>query len=432
MGNCVAEDFQNLSRDITSFLSSMRQAIDRPYRPGLSSSPDDRDRFMRSMLLVEEARIRFNSYVRFRDEPTAEEWIEVRKGLLDFINSFMHSIDIDPRVYDRPFRISSSFSPRDNSLSVLRSITQGFTIADALVHFRGVLESYEIAPTLQTSIDFTDLSTIVPRQQVAPARFDIVNSQVVLADLAPKTLAEDRKNIGSALEYIRGSGQKLIHSLEQSNCDRRLLDNVRDLHSQIEANGNIVKIGLTNLACSVMSAQFQQELPDALNAMFNSYSASVSMYVAQFPEWDQFTQRAASIELSDDEISEIDIAAGEVIQALELQPELADPEVPKTIKLVREFMSRPGNSAKRAAFAMMRTIENLVSSIVRHSVDALNKTAEKSVDHISTVASKAIVSLLTIALIGASGIGTAALNAGTPWVNQAATLVQRQISLLNQ
>lgn len=385
---------------------------------------------MRSMLLVEEARVRFNSYVRFREEPTPEEWIEVRDGLFKFVNGFLHSPDVDPAVFDRPFRVPVPSAQRDNLSPFLMLLTQGATVGDALVAFRNVLQQSTVTTTLQTSLDFGDLTTIVPRQQVAPARFDVVDGRIVLADLIPKTLEEDRGNISAALDHIKGSGESLIRSLEQSNCDRRLLDSVRELHTQIEANGNAVKIGLTNLACGVMSAQFQQELPDALNAMFNSYSASVSMYVAQFPEWEQFTQRAASIDLDEEEIAEIDVAASEVIRALESQPELADPEVPKTIKLVREFMSRPGNSAKRAAFAMMRTIENLVSSIVRHSVAALERTAEKTVDGLSTAASKIIVGLLSIALVGATGIGSAAVHAGAPWVKQAAEVVQRQISQL--
>lgn len=408
----------------------MRYAVDRPYRPVSRRGTEDREQFMRSMLLVEEARVRFNSYVRFREEPTPEEWIEVRDGLFKFVNGFLHSPDVDPAVFDRPFRVPVPSAQRDNLSPFLMLLTQGATVGDALVAFRNVLQQSTVTTTLQTSLDFGDLTTIVPRQQVAPARFDVVDGRIVLADLIPKTLEEDRGNISAALDHIKGSGESLIRSLEQSNCDRRLLDSVRELHTQIEANGNAVKIGLTNLACGVMSAQFQQELPDALNAMFNSYSASVSMYVAQFPEWEQFTQRAASIDLDEEEIAEIDVAASEVIRALESQPELADPEVPKTIKLVREFMSRPGNSAKRAAFAMMRTIENLVSSIVRHSVAALERTAEKTVDGLSTAASKIIVGLLSIALVGATGIGSAAVHAGAPWVKQAAEVVQRQISQL--
>lgn len=426
----MAESFQDLRRDISIFLMAMRHAVDRPYRPVSRRGTEGREQFMRSVLLVEEARVRFNSYVRFREEPTPEEWMEIRDGLFKFVNGFLQSPDVDPAVFDRPFRVAVPSAQRDNLSPFLTSLTQGATVGDALAAFRNVLEQSTVTRTLQTSLDFGDLTTIVPRQQVAPARFDVVDGRIVLADLIPKTLEEDRSNISAAVDHIKGSGESLIRSLEQSNCDRRLLDNVRELHTQIEANGNVVKIGLTNLACGVMAAQFQQELPDALNAMFKSYSASVSMYVAQFPEWEQFTQRAASIDLDEDEIAEIDVAAGEVILALESQPELADPEVPKTIKLVREFMSRPGNSAKRAAFAMMRTIENLVSSIVRHSVATLEKTAKKTVDGLSTAASKIIVGLLSIALVGATGIGSAAVHAGAPWVKQAAEVVQRQISQL--
>ena len=358
--------------------------------------------------------------------------MEVRDGLFKFVNTFLHSDAVDPAIFDRPFRVPVPSAQRDNLSPFLTSLGQGATIGDALVAFRNVLEQSTVTTTPQTSLNFGDLTTIVPRQQVAPARFDVVDGRIVLADLAPKTREEDRDNIRVALEHIKSSGQSLIQSLEQSNCDRRLLDSVRELHSQIEVNGNVVKIGLTNLGCSVMSAQFHQELPDALNAMFNSYSASVSMYVAQFLEWEQFTQRAASIDLDEEEIAEIDEAASEVILALEAHPDLADPEVPRTKKLVREFMSRPGNSAKRAAFAMMRTIENLVSSIVRHSVAALEKTAEKTADLLSTAASKVIVGLLSIALVGATGIGSAAVQAGAPWVKQAADLVQHQISQLAQ
>ncbi len=427
----MAESFQDLRRDISSFLLGMRQAIDRPYRLGSRrGTADERDRFMRTMLLVEEARIRFNSYVRFRPEPSTDEWMEIRDGLFKFVNALLHSDSIDPEIFDRPFRVPRQAIPRDSPSPFLTSLGENGTVGDAIIAFRDVLEQTTVTTTLQTSLDFRDLATIVPRQQVAPARFEVVSGRIVLAHLAPTTLQEDRNNIDAALSHIKNSGQALIHSLEQSNCDRRLLDSVRELQSQIEVNGNVVRIGLTNLGCSVMSAQFHQELPDALNAMFNSYTASVSMYVAQFPEWEQFTQRAASIELDDEEIAEIDAAANEVILALEAQPDLADPEVPRTIKLVREFMSRPGNSAKRAAFAMMRTIENLVSSIIRHSVAALEKTAEKTADQVSAVASKVIVGLLGIALVGATGIGSAAVQAGAPWVKQAADLVQHQISQL--
>src|SRR3546814_11921768 len=95
-----------------------------------------------------------------------------------------------------------------------------------------------------------------------------------------------------------------MSNLDNSNLDRSVIDSVKELQDQLTSDGNIVKIGLTNMACCVMSAQFRDELPDAIAAMFNAYSASVSLYVYQFPEWDQFTQKAAAIDLDEDDIAE--------------------------------------------------------------------------------------------------------------------------------
>lgn len=426
-------DFQELRRDITTFLTAIRRAIDRPYRSISRTNTQGRDQFLRSMLLVEEARIRFNSYMRFREEPTAEEWIEVRAGLFAFIDTFVHSPDVDSAVFDRPLRVNiPSFERERLSQFLTPLIESSATVGDALITFRKRLEEFSIETQAQPTLDFNDLITVVPRQQIAPARFAVVEGRITLADQPPKTLKNDRNNISEAFSHIKGSGQRLIDSLEQSNCDRRLLDSVKELQSQIDNNSNIVRIGLTNLACGVMCGQFYKELPDALNAMFNSYNASISMYVAQFPEWEQFTQRAALINLDEEEIAEIDVTAEELILRLESNPDLADPEVPKTIKLVREFMMRPGISTKRAAFAMIRTIENLVSSIVDYSAIFFHKTAEKTADKLSAAASAAIISLLSLALLSATGIGPAALHAGAPWVKQAAEVVQKQIEKLEE
>lgn len=76
---------------------------------------------------------------------------------------------------------------------------------------------------------------------------------------------------------------------------------------------------------------------------------------------------------------------------------------------------------------MIRTIENLVSSILRHSVNFFGKTAEKTVEAGATAVSKIIVGMLGIALMSALGIGPAAVRAGAPWVKQAAEIVQKQI-----
>jgi hypothetical protein len=358
--------------------------------------------------------------------------VAAREELLSFVNAFANSDLVDRTVYDRPFLLRPMMSrDRENPSAFMQMFMDREdrpSVSEALISFKGYLEAsgIRLAET-QESLSLDDLDRIVPRQQVAPVQFDIVDGRIVIVSRAPKTAEADRSNIWSALEHIRASGEQILRSLDNSNCDRRLLESVSELHSQLISDGNIVKIGLTNIACGIMGSQFQSELPVAITGMLNAYNSSVSMYIAQFPEWEQFAQKASLIDLDEDDVAEVDIAAGEIIEALTQNSALSDPEVPKTIAFVRQFLAFPGLSSKRAAFAMIRTIENLVSSIVRYSLDFFSKTAVKVVDEGSKAASKVIIGLLGVALISASGIGTAAMQAGAPWVKQAAEVVQRQI-----
>lgn len=432
-GVVVAENFNQLRRDISSFLTSLRSTADQPLRGGAASPPGERERYLRTIMLLEEARHRFNSYTRMRREPTVAEWAEMRTDLLDFIKSFMQAGEVDPALCNRQFRVLPAlrFNPdRPSAFFDLLARHRGgeISVGDALVAFESYVRGVEYNPLEPNKeLLFDDLDRIVPRQQVAPIQFGIIDGRIVINSSSPKSKSEDRKNIKAALDHIMSSGEQLISNLENSNCDKRLLESVKELQNQLGLNDNIVKIGLTNMACGVMGAQFHEELPDAINGMFNAYNASISMYAAQFPEWEQFTRKVLEIDLDDNDIAEVDAAAGEIVAALNADPSLAEPEVPKTIAFIRQFLSLPGKSTKRVAFAMIRTIENLVSSILRYSVSFLSKTADKTVDRASTATAKILTALLGLALVGATGIGPAAVHAGAPWVRQAAEIVQKQI-----
>lgn len=434
MENRMPFEMSELRRDISLMLSSLRNIVDRSLRTGRLATPEERNRITRAILMVEEARIRYNTFNRYRDDLSSSDLREVKKDLLSFLDTFLRSNDVDQNIFDRPFRLlPPTRAMREEASPFLTAMLDSeASVADAVLSFRKAIEEATIsADPRQVTMNFDDIKKIVPRQQIAPVQFSVVNNVVVILHNKPKVNSEDNSNIKSALEFIIGSGDRLIENLEQSNCDRRLLENVKQLHSQISRDENIVKIGLTNIACGMMCTEFKGELPDAINAMFSSYNASISMYVAQFPEWESFSQKAAAVELSHDDIIDIDNTASSIISTLERHPELSSPEVPKTIKFVREFLSRPGASGTRAAFALMRTIENLVSSIVHHSISVLTQTAEKTTEKLSSAGATILVGLLGIALAGATGIGGAAYHGGTPWVQQAAQMVQEQIERLS-
>ena len=171
------------------------------------------------------------------------------------------------------------------------------------------------------------------------------------------------------------------------------------------------------------------ELPDALLGAIEGQTAGIGMYVAQFPAWQRFSENAASVELDARDVQRIGEAAQVVIDKLNLQPEIADDEVPRTLKALRALIADPAQATKRAAFAVLRTVENLVAKIYQYGADFLDKTVMKTIDGLSGAASKVIIgSLLTIALAATVNLGgVTGKVAETAWMKTAAELVRKQI-----
>ena len=268
------------------------------------------------------------------------------------------------------------------------------------------------------------LQKIVPVQQAAPAQFEVRNSKVVVVHANKPPQDTDLGNAAAALDHLKTAGENLVQSLLNSNCDGRLLTSVQDLRSQLASNENIVKLGLANLASETMCDEFRAELPDAIAAMFRSFTTAISQYVAQFPDWQRFTQNAIEIQLDSANVDELAVAADSVLAAIGEAPELSDPEVPKTLKLIKELLKDPKLSLRRGAFAVIKTLENFVSAICSYASKFVSETMEKSLAPLSTVASRTIVGLLSLAIIGASGVGPAAAAVGIPWVQKAGELAE--------
>lgn len=422
---------EEIEDDVPIILASVRHSIDRDIRYYRSQA--EREAMFRLLMMVEEARIRFTTYMRYKTDLSLSDWESIRSELVIAIKNIAESPElasIGPRKSFRFLLAPRSADPPSLFMKAIRDKdNRPRSIAEALSRLRNYLETAQIdVPPAQGLLSLETLNRIVPDQQVAPVQFEIVNNRITIVDRPPDRHLSDRSNIESALSHIVGSGEKLISNLENSNCDKRLLASVKELQSQLTADKNIIKIGLTNIACAAMGLQFKSELPDAVSAMFSSYSTSITLYVAQFPEWENFTQRAANLELDDSDVAEVDATAAEIVDKLSANAELADPEVPKTIAFLRELLAFPGRSSKRATYAMIRTLENLLSSILRHSMSFLTKTAEKTIEAGSTATSRVLVGgLLSIALISATGIESAALRAGSPWVQQVAQTIQKHL-----
>ncbi|OHT21214.1 hypothetical protein [Edaphosphingomonas haloaromaticamans] len=188
----MAEEFAEVRRNITAFLMSLRQSVDRPFRGRAPAVDEQRERFMRTMMIVEEARIRFNIYTRYREEPTRGEWDAARKELLAFVDTFTNAGFVEPDVYDRPF-IFRPMIPRDRErpsvfMEMFTDRENRLPVSEALVIFRNYIEDAGSGLVeTQGSLSLEDLDRIVPRQQVAPVQFDIVDGRIIVASRVPKS-----------------------------------------------------------------------------------------------------------------------------------------------------------------------------------------------------------------------------------------------------
>ena len=276
------------------------------------------------------------------------------------------------------------------------------------------------------------LRQVVPRQKISPVQFDIVDLKITLLHREAGTANPDSDIASAAKDELLTRGEKIIGELSRSNCDRRLLENFQDLQRQLCRERDIVRLGISNLSCRVMSNAFEAELPTAVKSMLHSQTLGISMYVAQFPEWARFCENAAASEFEESSIRSIQSSAALLAAELESRPELADPEVPRIVRFISQLIDDPGQGGRRAAFAALRTIENFVIRVYQFGADFIDATANKTSSALSTTTARVIVaSLLSVAVAAATGLEPAAIGAGgAAWLERATEIVVQQLQRL--
>jgi hypothetical protein len=288
-------------------------------------------------------------------------------------------------------------------------------------------------------VNIARLKSILPTQKIAPLQFEIVHDKIKILSRSSK--AEEFKAeefsvspVLAAKTEILELGDQIVLELERSNCDRRLLDAISKTQGQIISEENIVRIAISGMYCGNLAKEFQAELAGAVDVMLSTYSITIGMYAAQFPEWRGFLENSASAQIDESDLSDIQSTMLSLADNLESNLNHVDPEVPRTLREIGQFIQHPRQSAKRMAFAAVRTAENLVISIWKHSADFLMKTLDKTKETGSSIASKAVLySLIGIALSAAAGISP--LTSKIPemgWMRNAIELVERQRTRLMQ
>lgn len=277
----------------------------------------------------------------------------------------------------------------------------------------------------------TSLAT-VPAQKVAPFQFDIVADRLVVVHQVPEAAPEDKRNVAVARETLIEQGIALLKLLDKSNCDRRLLETFTTLQRNLEQNTDIVQLGILNITCHSMSAVFASELPDAIKGFLDGHNNAVKLYVSQFPDWARFVEAASVAELTNDDASIVTSTADDLVAQLERNPEIVDPEVPKVIKLLKEFVQDPARSSKRATFALLRTLENLVARTIAFGEGLITETLHGTSAILSKQLSRVIAyTLLSLVITNATPLSSVASKLpDMNWMVGALDIVKQQIQAL--
>jgi hypothetical protein len=248
------------------------------------------------------------------------------------------------------------------------------------------------------------LSEIVPPQQEAPLQFEVSDGKLRVRPQKPKPDNHDLHNIKSAKLALEEGVERLLASLSESNCDPRLLQAIEEIENTIRSETDVIKLGIANVTCEYLFHEFAQELPAVAAAQFRGLNTAIGMYVSQFPEWHRFTENAASVEFTDQDINQIYRSGANMLPELRAKKGLVDPEVPRSLELILEALKNPGKSRRRAVFGAIRTLENLFAKIFEEFGGLFQAVSQGGRAGVKYVATASTAALLGSAVLNASDV----------------------------
>lgn len=418
-------------RDVRAVIHAVRFGIERRYQSfGRAQEIESQEVIGQVLLALETARLSLGTAMSVAGSQEHEG--AYSKLLLRLLGD-LRAVTMHPHftkvARSTPFRISPNTINNEKSmfLETLRDLNLVEAMA-RIVDRLAIEVEIEDGGLEEPRISANYLRQIVPGQKIAPLQFDIRGERLVIVEQRAGYDRRDHANIEAARKDLQNSGDKVLDQLEKSNCDRRLVESVELLQAELAA-GNIIAIGFSNIRCEMMASAFEKELPDAVMAMLRAHSRNIDLFASQFPDWNRFIENAASAHIGADDIEALDKATRKVVAEIEANPELAEPEVPKSLLRLAELVANPRTASKRAAFAVLRSLENLFSRIFSYTADFVDMTIKKTTESVSrTIAKGAAIALLSLSLASAYLVSPVAGKVPEmQWLRDAIEIVQKQI-----
>lgn len=423
--------FDDQSKLINNIAYMAKRSFERAAHSRLSRHIPP-EQWEQALLALESIKWKVSSFYRmtFYSE---EQWMEGRNNLVEAIISIVNDDDLREVFAVIPFRpfverdrpVLERLGLSDPKVSVLKSLDVLINQIDLGDHLVPVADSVSKYEAIR-------LRKIVPEQKLSPLKFEIVQGKVVIQNQPASAGGLDQQAADAARERLVEQGAALIEQLNRSNCDPRLAEKAKEVQNQLSGNKNIIQLGISNILLGSLQNAFEKELPDAINAILQAQTMGIGMYVSQYPDWQRFVENSAKAEVDDEQIGIINESVTDLIEVLDGAPEVVSEEVPRSIAKIKSLLDDRRSIPKRAVFALIRSVENLVSSIFRYGALLIEKSAQKTIETLSSTVSRlAAVALLGAGLAGANALLPLSVSMGElSWVRGAVEIVRNQIKNL--
>lgn len=283
-------------------------------------------------------------------------------------NALLKSAQDFQDIIENSYFIGSLAQKTIKRVNARQTETMQEVIAQVIDDTRSYVETYLAAlppPPTQAAKAANEVAELVPEQKTGPLRFAIIDGIVRVEHQPAMIVSRDIPNVTAARQELIAAGKAGAEYLRSANFDYRLTDEVESIIARLSASQDIIALGVAAISFQQIVGSFEDELPNFWSAKLQGLSLGLSMYVAQFPEWMRFAENAADAEYSSEDVNRLYVAGYTLTEHLKTQGQLVDPEVPRSLAFLLESVRDPRRAAKRTVFAAIRSIENLISVIIK-------------------------------------------------------------------
>ncbi|NTF51010.1 hypothetical protein [Rhizobium rhizogenes] len=278
---------------------------------------------------------------------------------------------------------------------------------------------------LEAQANIEHLREIIPSKKTGPFNFRVQDGRLVVAPHDAEVKIEG--SIASARAALLQQGERLINDLLGSNTQPYLRATLEAVQEKLPIDSDIIQLGLLNISFENATSGATEELNSVLAAVLQAHAAGIRHYLAQFPEWKEFSTQAADLEIAVGNLNNVASSVDELADQIEKENEV-DEAVPRSLRFLTSLVRQPGAELRRVGLALVTTIESLSITVFGGVLHFVTSTSKETLDGASKHLSKVLAVAVAVTCLHVTA--TLAEWSGVTWLKPAAEIILKSEAVL--